>query len=291
MNAGLYPNLPESQYHADPSDTPSLSASIAHILLSQSPRHAFEAHPKLNPNWEPSEASSEMDFGSAIHALTLEDDPSKIVVIEHSDYRTNDAKDKREAARKSGRIPLLAHKFKSAMQMTAAIRAQIMDTELADLFAPGGGDSEITAVWEEANGITCRARLDKLKKDRRVIGDLKCTDGSANPEAWSRFQLISMGNAFQGGFYHRGINKLCGTDPTVVFIVCEMTAPYLVSLVGLTPHWLDLARRLGDIAVAKWGECLKSQQWEAYPKRICYPTPPAWWEEQILTRELAAVSG
>ncbi|WP_242401117.1 hypothetical protein [Acetobacter okinawensis] len=45
---GIY-DLPEAQYHADPCPTPSLSNSVARILLDESPMHAHFSHPRLNP--------------------------------------------------------------------------------------------------------------------------------------------------------------------------------------------------------------------------------------------------
>src|SRR5262245_50563917 len=67
---GIY-DIPLAEYLADPCPAPSLSASIAHILLSQSPRHAWEAHPRLNPHYEPEEAEA-FDLGTAAHAYLLE---------------------------------------------------------------------------------------------------------------------------------------------------------------------------------------------------------------------------
>ena len=50
MKPGIY-GMSEDCYHADPADAPSLSASIAKILIAETPLHAWTAHPKLNPNF------------------------------------------------------------------------------------------------------------------------------------------------------------------------------------------------------------------------------------------------
>lgn len=65
-------------YHQDPAPQPSLSSSIAKILLDQSPRHAWLAHPKLNPNYV-AEEDSRFDIGTAAHVMMLERDSSRIV--------------------------------------------------------------------------------------------------------------------------------------------------------------------------------------------------------------------
>jgi len=77
---GIY-DIPETDYHADPIAEPSLSSSIAKILLARSPRHAWANHPRLNPNQEP-ETRREFDFGSAAHAMLLEGSMSNFSVVD-----------------------------------------------------------------------------------------------------------------------------------------------------------------------------------------------------------------
>ena len=55
LPAGLHLGVIEAEYHADPAPEPSLSRSLAHTLLTRSPRHAWQAHPRLNPAWLPDE--------------------------------------------------------------------------------------------------------------------------------------------------------------------------------------------------------------------------------------------
>ena len=62
-------NVSESEYRADPLSVPSLSASIAKVLIMESPAHAYDIHPKLgNRARKPSAA---MDEGTLIHTLLL----------------------------------------------------------------------------------------------------------------------------------------------------------------------------------------------------------------------------
>jgi hypothetical protein len=57
-------------YLADPCPEPSLNASIAEILLRQSPLHARDAHPRFTHVRR--EHSDAFDLGMAVHALVLE---------------------------------------------------------------------------------------------------------------------------------------------------------------------------------------------------------------------------
>ena len=87
---GIY-TIPHDVYHQDPCPTPSLSSSVAKVLLRQSPAHAAMQHPKLNNNYVNAE-SSRFDLGTIAHALLLEDDSSRLITIEADDWRTKAAK-------------------------------------------------------------------------------------------------------------------------------------------------------------------------------------------------------
>jgi hypothetical protein len=284
MIAGFH-KIPEAEYHADPCDEPSLSASIAHVLLSRSPKHAWFAHPKLNPAWAPSEPTKGMDRGSAIHKLLLEGTETGLVIVHADDWRTKDAKTMRDEARQCGEIPLLAKDADEVRTIVEAVRAQLKGTELADVFQDG--DAELSALWQEPEhgGIWCRSRLDFLSTDRKLIVDLKCTEGSAAPGACVR-RILDMGYDIQGAFYHRGVQVLSGVVPQFVLLVLEVEPPYALSMVGLKPAWLALAERQVREAQAQWATCLATGHFPGYPERIAWCDCPAYWEAQMMEREL-----
>ena len=89
--------LSMESYQRDPCPSPSLSSHIAHRLITQSPLHAWYAHPRLNPRYV-EEDSTAFDLGSCAHALLLEGEDS-IAVIEADDWRTKVAKEARAKAR------------------------------------------------------------------------------------------------------------------------------------------------------------------------------------------------
>ena len=68
-------------------DTPALSSTIAKILLTQSPYHAWCAHPALNPDYV-EQQKDEFDYGKAAHALFLERREDGLAVVEADDWRT-----------------------------------------------------------------------------------------------------------------------------------------------------------------------------------------------------------
>lgn len=278
---GVY-DMPAERYHADPVTVPSLSASIASILLSQSPRHAWTASKRLNPNYE-DEAKKAFDIGHAVHALVL-GEADKIQVINEEAYRSNAAKAARDAAYAANRIPVLAHDMVNVNAMHAAVRAQLAaHLEASDAFADG--KPEQTLIWQE-RGVWCRARLDWLPNNRsRPYDDLKTSSTSANPDVWAR-KLYDMGSDVQCALYRRGIRAVLGVEnPLFRFCVVETEPPYALSVIALTPAALDMADRKVDEALSLWAWCLKENKWPGYPARTCYVDPPVYQERAWLERE------
>lgn len=279
---GIYDILAEA-YHADCCPAPSLSASVAHELLSRSPRHAWQAHPRLNPAHEP-EHRAEFDIGHAAHALMLGDDRARFVIVEAADYRTAAAKVARDAAYAAGAIPLLPHQYDAAVRMASAARLQLDGHEARDAFR--AGKPEQTIAWREGD-VWCRARLDWLP-DRitraTIIYDFKSTT-NAEPAAWSRSKIEAMGYDVQAAFYLRGLRALGHPDTLrFAFVVAETEPPHALSVIGLPPEAMALAQQKVEHAIAVWRQCLATGDWPAYPTRICWADPNPWsearWQER-----------
>jgi len=282
MKAGLYSDLPMTEYLADPCETPSLSSSIIHRLCAQSPWHAWTAHPKLNPDYQ-AETSERFDLGTAAHAFILQG-ATDFTVIDAPDWRTKDAQTKRDAARLAGYTPLLRAQWDQVLEMAAALGPQLDQLETPRPFSAPTGKAEQTLIWEES-GIWCRARLDWLHDDYRMIEDLKTTS-SANPSAWSR-AMFSLGYDIQAAWYTRGLKAVLGTDAYAQFrfILVEINPPYAVSAVALAPDACILAEKKITYALDVWRECLKTNVWPGYPTATAYVDAPPWevgeWVERL----------
>jgi hypothetical protein len=280
LTPGIYTGLAAEEYHADPCPEPSLSASIAQVLLAQSPAHARTQHPRLNPLFV-REDEARFDLGTAVHAFLLEG-ATRFTVVAATDWRTKAAQEQRARIRAEGKIPLLAEQAGRVEEMAAAARDQL------SFYSPrpfAAGDPEVTLVWQEPNGIRCRARLDWLTPDRRWIWDYKSTEGSAHPEAWTRGPLFSLGYDVQAAFYRRGVQVLTGIEPDFGFVVQETYAPYALSVIGLGPDVLVLGEKKRLRAVELWGKCLESGTWPGYPAQVCTAELPPWVEAQWMARE------
>lgn len=280
--------LSADDYHADNAgDRPTLSASIANVLISDSPAHAYAKHPKLNPDWRRHE-EDRFDVGTAAHALILQG-VSVADILPFKDWRTKDAQQAKAESRAAGRVPLLEHQWQAVSEMTAAVREQLPHLDaIPPLFTDG--DPEQTLIWEDEYGVICRSRIDWLRTDRAAIDDLKTTSRTANPAPWARSTLFSIGADVQAAFYLRGLKALTGEEPSVEqfrFCVVETTPPYAVSLVGLAPDTLALADKKVRWALEKWARCVRDDAWPAYERRVHYAELPAWEEARWLERELS----
>lgn len=281
VGAGLY-TMDAETYFADPCEQPSLTSTIARILINESPLHAWTAHPKLNDAHANQEASH-FDIGTAAHSLLLEGE-AKVAIVDAKDWRTKDAQEARDAAYAAGRQPLLAHQWADVKRMVQSAREQL-STIVAQppLFADG--QCERVLVWSE-HGVTCRARLDWLRDDFAAIDDYKTTSRSANPASFSR-SLFNIGYDVQAAFYLRGLEALTGAVAQWRWVVQETSPPYALSVVSLTPAALDLAQAKVDFAIAKWRECVDAGTWDGYPTEVCYAELPGWEEARWLEREAA----
>jgi hypothetical protein len=266
-----------------------LSASLAHLICSQSPLHAWTAS-RLNPNYKRVE-ESKFDIGTACHALLLEGN-SGVALINAPDWRKKEARDERDAARAEGKLPILNKHWDDIRAMVAAAGPQLGALKIdPPLFKDGKPEQSL--FWEE-DGVQCRARLDWLRDDRAAIDDYKTTKGSANPAYWIDRVLCSIGADIQAAMYLRGLQAVAGSDPADVewgtvpefrFCVQEQTAPYALSVVSLDYAAMRLAHRKVDYALRTWKRCLAEDRWPGYSSQVCVAELPAWEETRWLEKE------
>lgn len=275
MKKGIY-TISAEQYHADKMhEEPSLSNSIAKILIQQSPQHAWYAHSRLNPDYV-SDDSSRFDLGSAAHAVLLENDYNKINFVEADDWRTKEAKSQRDAARARGILPVLKKYELPLKEMVRVAKHKIENSELAGIF--NNGKAEQTLFWQEGE-IYCRARLDFLRNDQLVILDYKTTE-TAEPEACVR-KIGQMGYDIQASFYKRGLVACGGSENAVfVFLFQEIEPPYACCLIALSNTYIEIADEKVNRAIDMWTESMASNRWPSYSSLVHYAEPPAWVMQQ-----------
>lgn len=277
-------DLTADEYHADATRTatPTLSSGIVKLLCTKTPLHAWAAHPRLNPDYQPTH-DDKFDVGTACHSLLLQG-IDLVHVVDANDWRTKDAKLERDSARGTGKIPLLTRQWDEVSLMLDAVRQQVARLPIKP--PPfTNGTPEQTIVWNEA-GVMCRARLDWLHADALTIDDLKTT--SVDFDRWTRKTMWENGYALQAAWYQRGVQSVYGvTFCDFRFVLAEVAPPYAVSVVDLAPSALSLANEQIDYALATWRQCLETDTWPAYPLRIATVEAPAWLETRWYERQAA----
>lgn len=278
LREGIHDAVPFDAYLSDPCPDPSLSASIAVLLIDKSPLHAKLAHPRLNPAAQ-ADSSKAADIGTAAHALLLEGE-DVVQIVDADSWRTKAAQAARDAAREAGKVPLLAHQAEAVKAMAYAARAQLLageDTRAAF----SGGKPEQTLVWQEETphgAIWCRARLDWLPGGGNVFLDFKTTAASAAPDDFQR-TFFSMRYDLKAAFYRRGIKALgLAADPVMLFPVQEVEPPYAMTVFGCIPEVMERAEAEVAEAIRRWGLLLKSGAWWGYPRKTCWLGAPAYLE-------------
>jgi hypothetical protein len=292
---GIY-TVSEDSYHSDPLPTPSLSASLAKILLGKSPRHAWQAHPKLNPDWKPEE-DAKFDFGTVAHKLLL-GEGREIVIVEAADWRTKAAQESRDDARTQGKTPILAKDYVTAEAMHKAARGQLaVIDDCFDAFT-GQGQAEAVLAWQEfdyegLNPIWCRGKVDWLAKRRDtghiVIYDYKASAADVSPWGIAR-QLYDMQYEIAAGMYERGLEAIHGDAAGKIvmrFVVQEREAPYLLHVAEMDAGGMTIGRKKVSYAIQLWRRCMTENKWPGYSNRIIRADMPSWLENRWLERELA----
>lgn len=268
LEPGLH-SLSADLYHSDPCPRPSLSSSIANILITQSPAHAWLAHPRLNPHFK-READSRFDLGSAAHAMLLERDESKIVRADAADWRTKAAKEARDAAAANGQYAILERQYQDVQRMVTAAQSYIATTELRGIFE--NGVAEQSLVWQE-DGVWCRARPDLISADRAIVLDYKTTE-SAAPADFAR-QIGRLGYDCQSQWYTRGMAAI-DERVTFIFLVQEIEPPYACSLISLANAYKAVGDAKVHRALRLWSDCTLRNAWPGYSWRVLYAEPPVW---------------
>jgi hypothetical protein len=258
-------------YHADRCDDEiRLSNSIAKILLAKSPLHAFLAHPRLNPDFEPME-DKKFDVGTAWHSLLFEG-KDIVTVCDFKDWRTNAAKEVRDEAYLAGRCPLLPEQAEAVREMAGIANEAIL--RVLGINLKKDGKSEQTILWKDGE-TNCKLRADWVSNDLALVLDGKTTDLSS-PNAFLR-AIPANGYDIQSAFYKRGVAaENGGKQPQFVFVVQEAIKPYPVYFVTLSQAYEATATVKIEKALKIWQACLDGDVWPAYSQEVMIAEPPSW---------------
>lgn len=257
---GIYPGIPNLDYHADPT---SLSSTGARKLMSSPARFKWDRDHDTDP-------TQALDFGSAYHSTVLEDGYGVHVI----DAKTRSAKaytDTHKAIRAVGDVPILAPEANTIQRMKDALRDHTA-WELLQNGAP-----ELSGYYtDKTTGVRLRFRVDWLTaRDGRPLAiDLKSTI-SANPSEFVK-SVAKYGYHAQAAWYIDGLAALGQTDAAFLFIAQEKVAPHLVSIIELDDDAIEEGRRLNRRAIETYARCVESDVWPGYGYEVHRIGLPMW---------------
>lgn len=268
-------DVSEDEYHADPCEVPSLSYSMAKVLLSKSPAHAWHTHPKLGKAKK--KDSDRFDLGHLAHKLIL-GKGRDVVIIDADDWRTKAAKEARDAARAARKIPALRSNYDNALAAAEAWKSR-----LDRLGISLSGESEVQIAWQVLSKrglLWARAMVDHVVVGERfaTLYDFKSCD-SAHPRACSA-NIVRHAYDVQAAAYTSAFETLMpqyAGRTNFVFLFGETEAPYM-----LTPGELDaMLREHGERGWVKAVDdfadnSLTDGEWRGYTDRIIRFEAPGW---------------
>jgi hypothetical protein len=275
---GLYPDVTDEEYHADPVVGGSLSSTGARRLLPPSCPAKFRwlaDHPEKG-------RSATLDFGRAAHRWVLGAGP-ELVRLEHDDLRTKAARTEAAEAEARGAIALKPAEYDEIVEMAAVIEAHPI---AGKLFARDSGKPEQTIVWQDhRTGTMRRLRLDWLPNTLSSAGRLLLPDyktvRSAEPSEIEK-SINNYGYHMQGDWYIDGVLSMGLADTVAFLLVCqEKTAPYVVTVVQIHPDTLLAGHVLNEYAIETYLKCVNSGHWPGYAENVVLGRLPGYAEIQF----------
>lgn len=249
---GVYPDIPDDVYHADPllHLGGSLSSTGARELLDNPARFDYDRR-------QPAKTSDDFDLGHAAHREAL-GTGVEWEVCDFPTWQSKAAQAARAAARAAGRTPLKPDQYERVEAMGVALRKHPL---VGPMFERGLGQSELTLVWQdEGTGVWCRARLDRWL-DPFALDYKTCAD--ASPEGFRR-AIEDHGYHIQRSFYLRGALAL-GLDPAeFLFTAQEKVPPYFVAAYRINARSARIGDQLAQAALERYRDCTASGIWPGY---------------------------
>lgn len=284
---GIYRGVASADYFGDPCPEPSLTQSIAKVLIEQSALHGQLEHPRLAParaeDDEFERYNKAKAIGNAAHKIIL-GRGKDLEIIASNDFRNKAAKDARDAAYEAGKEPVLEKHLVTASEMVVAALAQLKHHEASDAFQNGAG--EVVLVWQE-DGLWFRQMVDWLHDDLRTVDDMKTSAMSVAPHSLG-MMMVNAGWDVQAAMAERGLAIL---DPDGAgrrrfrFIAQENYAPFALTVAQMGEAALTMGRKKLDAAVGMWRHCMQSGRWPGYTPKVIVPEYPGFRGNQWLERE------
>jgi len=276
--------LDPRHYHKDPCETPSLSSSMANILLSKSPAHARLAHPKYGAKggkWTRAKGDG-TNFHTGMLGVGAPTEVVRLLKKDGSavtDWRTKAASEKKAEIEARGWVAMLPHESDRMKIIVANCKTNLLQQGVD--FYEEGSRRELAVFWEETTTsgeiVQCRGLMDCFNEGRGGVDDLKSTR-SAHPRKIQR-HVEDFGYEIQYAAYTSGVGhvvpELLGrVDYRWAF--CELEEPYACTVAQPTEALRELGRRKWKQAIDIWADCVANDFWPGYVDGVAEIEPTPW---------------
>lgn len=265
MKPGIYDNMSEDEYHADPVPGGSLSHSGAKVIYGRTPLH-FRA-PRID--------TPVLMFGRAVHTKVL--GVGAEVVSYGPNLTTKAAREARDEALAAGLTPVSDKELEAANAMAEKVLAHPLARRILE--RPGKAEQSLFTVDE--TGIWRRSRLDWMpdidSPVRPILADYK-TARNAGPRefgnAAAEYDYPGQGAWYLADFVAHGGDP----EAAFVFIVQEKEPPYVVAVYEVMPEDLAAGHAYNRAAIARFAECRATDTWPGYTDDHIKPLEvPGWY--------------
>lgn len=262
MKPGIYPNIPNEEYHGGPG----LSSTALKLLLERPDKYHWQY---VLGNPRPSRKI--FDVGSTAHTLILEGDKfyDEHIIVDSPTRSHKPYKDAVKEHADSGKMIMT----ELELQACCGIADAVLNHRIAgNLLA--GARCEESIYWQEGD-LLCKCRPDAWRPDISVCGDLKTT-GDASPDFFER-NSFKLGYHISAAWYLRGIEAATGERMDQwAWIVVETEAPHAVQVYEADPDLLERGMRQCDLAIETLKRCQDEGHWPAYSDNIISIGLPRW---------------
>lgn len=290
---GIY-RISADEYHADPCVKPSLSSSLAKVLLAQSPIHAWTESPRLNPDFEPKDSAT-FSIGRAAHRAILGAGGDYVEIppdylASNGAASTKAAKDFIQQAGEEGMTAL-----KSDVIEQIEFMRRKAETRLKENGINIDCDRSELSAFAQINDCWVRAMFDNVPIDQSLpIYDLKTCE-NATPDACMR-AIMNYGYDVQDAHYRSVWRAATGEDRGLVFIFQEKKAPAEICIIELSNEDREIADQKISRARDVWKMSVDTGRWAGYPAGVStLRLPPffhaKWMERYSVEQDFLATYG
>lgn len=264
---------PDPSYRREPGENQS---SLKHIL--KSPAH-YQASKKRR-----FASSVFMDIGSALHCKVLEgDEEFALRFVQKPEDLSLATKEGKEWKAANSKKTILSNNDKdmawdSVHGMTESLRK-------LDWFKWDQPEyrkfNELSIYWD-ADGIECKARLDRLvfEDDRCLVLDLKTTD-SIDPDTFGKKVAGGMNYIFQAAWYAEAASLAYKKPADFIFVAIERQAPWSVGIFQVSEEMMEEGKAQINEARRLLAECRKTKQWPSPEITVNTLELPRWYTSPL----------